>query len=101
MIVYNVTINVHEAVSDEWLNWMKETHLPQVMETGMFTSHAMYRLLTRQEDEEGITYCIQYFSHTIEDYEKYKSEYAAALQAETMKRFGGHFHAFRSLMELV
>lgn len=101
MIVYNVTINVHDDISDAWVKWMKEVHLPKVMATGMFTSHAIYKLLTRQEDEDGTTYCIQYFCHSMDDYEKYKKEFAPALQAETNEKFAGKFFAFRSIMELI
>jgi hypothetical protein len=101
MIAYNVTINVHDSIQENWVKWMKETHLPQVMATGMFTSHAMFKLLSRQEDEEGTTYVIQYFANSEADYERYKNEFAPALQAETQKLFAGKFHAFRTLMERV
>jgi hypothetical protein len=101
MIVYNVTINVHDEIKDEWVKWMKETHLPQVMETGLFENYSMYKLLTRQEDEEGTTYCLQYFCRSLEDYEKYQTGFAPALQAETSKKFAGKFFAFRSIMELI
>jgi hypothetical protein len=101
MIVYNVTINVHDEVANDWLKWMKEIHIPMVMATGIFTSHAIFKLLTRQEDEDGTTFCIQYFCHTLEEYEKYKSDFAPALQEETTKKFAGKFHAFRSIMESV
>jgi hypothetical protein len=38
MIVYNVTINLDHDIHDEWVKWMKEKHLHDVMATGMFTS---------------------------------------------------------------
>lgn len=101
MVAYNVTINVHDSVQEEWVKWMKKTHLPQVMATGMFTSYAMFKLLTRQDDEEGTTFVIQYFCNEISDYERYKTEFAPALQQETQKLFAGKFHAFRTLMERV
>jgi hypothetical protein len=36
MIVYNVTVKVNTEVHDEWFAWMKETHIPEVMKTGLF-----------------------------------------------------------------
>jgi len=80
---------------------MKEIHLPQVMDKGTFLNYAIYKLITRQEDEEGSTFCIQYQCNNLEDYEKYRKEYAPALQAETLKKFEGKFHAFRTVMEKV
>ena len=39
MIVYNETLIVEEAIYDEWLNYMKETHIPGIMATGYFNSY--------------------------------------------------------------
>jgi hypothetical protein len=33
MIVYNVTVNIDGAVEQEWLKWMKEVHIPEVLAT--------------------------------------------------------------------
>gem|GEM_PF-5619184 len=29
-ILYNVTINIDHNTSEEWLQWMKSTHIPDV-----------------------------------------------------------------------
>ena len=34
MYIYNVTTNIDESVHDEWLHWMKEIHIPDVLATG-------------------------------------------------------------------
>lgn len=101
MIIYNVTINVEDDVHAQWLSWMKQTHLPEVMHTGFFTAYKMAKLLTRQPDETGTTYVIQYTAKSMNDYESYQRDCAPALQAETRKLFDGKFVAFRSLMEVV
>lgn len=101
MIIYNVTLNIEDSAHDAWLKWMKETHIPDVMHTGLFVSHTFAKLLSRQEDETGTTYVIQYQAHTLADYERYQTEFAPALQAETRKLFDGKFVAFRTLMETV
>ncbi|MBI1223295.1 MAG: DUF4286 family protein [Bacteroidetes bacterium] len=99
MIVYNVTINVEDDVHDRWFKWMKEEHLPMVMATGKFDRYAMFRILDRQEDETGMTYAIQYFAESMDDYLDYQQNHAPALQAETRKHFDGKFVAFRTLLE--
>ncbi|MEO8589060.1 MAG: DUF4286 family protein, partial [Flavobacteriales bacterium] len=45
MILYNVTINIDLDVEREWLVWMKETHIPEVMATGLFLESRMFRVL--------------------------------------------------------
>ncbi|MBP7512029.1 MAG: DUF4286 family protein [Bacteroidia bacterium] len=99
MIIYNVTINVDDEIHDSWLNWMKSKHLNDVLETGMFSSYKMLKLLSKQSDEFGTTYAIQYYTPSMENYEKYQSDYAEKLQAEGKELFGGKFYAFRTLLE--
>jgi len=101
MIIYNVTINIEDDSHDAWIKWMKEIHIPDVMRTGMFADYSFSKLISRQDDETGTTYVIQYLAPTMEHYEKYAAEYAPALQQETHKMFGGKFVAFRTLMERV
>jgi hypothetical protein len=99
MIVYNVTVNVEDSIHQDWLNWMQQKHLSDVMNCGLFTSYRMLKLLSRQEDETGTTYAIQYTCKTMADYERYQSEFAPSLQADGMQKFGGKFIAFRTLLE--
>ncbi|MBK9478687.1 MAG: DUF4286 family protein [Bacteroidetes bacterium] len=99
MIIYNVTVNIELDVHDEWLNWMRNTHVPQVMATGYFTENKICRLLL--EEEQGLTYSFQYTCPSLEVYKKYQHECAPALQADVKKRYDGKFVAFRSLLEVL
>ena len=99
MIIYNVTISIDEQVHDEWLRWMTEEHIPEVMATGSFLEHRMCRVLA--EEEGGRTYAVQYACQDMAAYEHYRSHLAPALQAKTQERFNGRFHAFRTLLEVV
>jgi len=58
MYIYNVTVNIDNSAHDEWLQWMKETHIPEVMSTGMFLSNRILQVMV--EEESGTTYSIQY-----------------------------------------
>ncbi len=99
MIIYNVTLNVDNDVHTEWLEWMKHTHIPDVMATGMFLDSRICRVLA--EDEGGITYAVQYTCADMATYERYRDQHAPRLQAETQKRYGGKFAAFRTLLEVM
>lgn len=101
MIIYNVTLNVDDSIHEEWLLWMQQTHVPEVMATGLFQSSKMLRLLTRQTDETGETYAIQYHAKTIQDYFTYQEQYAPTLQQKTLDKYGNKLLAFRTLMEEV
>jgi hypothetical protein len=99
MILYNVTINVDDEFHDEWLLWMLNEHIPQVLATGMFHSHKMFKVLSRFPEETGTTYSIQYFLDNIERFETYKAEFAPALRQMTLDKFGERFTAFRTVLE--
>lgn len=101
MILYSVTCNVSDEAREAWLSWMLQEHIPMVMDTNMFSSYKIFRLLTRQPDEEGTTYSIQYMAPDMANYEFYRDFHAPALQQLTADKFGGHVVAFRSLLEEV
>jgi len=100
MILYNVTVNIDNAVADEWLKWMKEVHVPDVLRTGMFITNTIFRVLA-DEDSGGKTYSVQYTCESMEKYEQYREQFAPALQAEHTKKYNDRFVAFRTLLELV
>jgi hypothetical protein len=99
MIIYNVTIQVDKSVADEWLKWMKEIHMPEVLQTGMFFDARLCRLL-EQDETEAKTYTAQYFCDTLTEYNTYISDYAQGLREKGFSAFGNKFVAFRTVMEV-
>jgi len=99
MYIYNVTINVVEEAHDEWLQWMKEEHIPQMLDTGKFTKALMTRVLV-EEAMGGITYSVQYTTKDKATLEAYYNENATELRAAS-KRFKDKFVAFRTELEVV
>lgn len=101
MIIYNVTINLEEEIHTDWLTWMKNKHIPDVMNTGYFLESKIAKVLTTQEDETGHTYAIQYTCNSMNDLKEYQKKYAKKLQQEHTNRYKGKFVAFRTLLEIV
>ena len=99
MVVYNVTISIDVAVADNWLEWMKETHIPDVMATGCFRDSKICRV--QGEEEGGMTFAIMYTAHTAEDMDDYQTKHAPKLQLEHTERFKGKFASFRTLLSVV
>lgn len=100
MIIYNVTWKVDWSIHDQWVDWMRDYHIPQVLGTGCFVKNTFSRLLEVEEDD-GPTYSLQYFANTRADYDRYIQQYAPALREENIRKWGDRFIAFRSLMEVV
>ena len=99
MYIYNVTINVDDAVHGEWLTWM-ETHIIDVLNTGKFIS-AKFTQIMVEEEMGGKSYSVQYTAETKDDLESYYSENAEALRIKTSKKFGDKILAFRTELKLI
>ena len=44
MIIYNVTVNIEDDVHEDWITWMKTTHIPEVMSTGYFLENKIAKV---------------------------------------------------------
>ena len=100
MIIYNVTVNIHESAHDQWMTWMQEKHINEVLATGKFTSARMAKVLV-EEEMGGTTYSIQYTTDSMETLKKYYAEDAPKLREEGLQLFGDKMLAFRTELEIV
>ena len=100
MIIYNVTIKVNASIHYEWLSWLKQEHIPDIINTGCFTSANILRLL-ETDDIDGPTYAIQYFAESKALYNIYIEKYAGLMRQKSFDKWGNQFIAFRSLLEVV
>lgn len=100
MIIYNVTINIDDTVREQWLTWMTEKHIPEMLKTGKFTEAKMVKVLI-VEEMGGTTYSIQYFTESKAMLERYYKEDAPKMREEGMKLFGDKMLAFRTELELI
>ena len=97
MIIYNVTISIEEEIKQDWVRWMTEEHIPEVMATNLFTDYKFCRVISVPGEEN--TYSIQYFCANISSYNNYQDNHAAELQKKHTDKFQNQFVAFRTLLE--
>jgi hypothetical protein len=101
MIIYNVTIKIDNNVREEWLNWMRTVHIPEVLNTGYFQDHQIARVLG-QDESEATTYAVQYTCSDMKTLQEYSAKAAPALQRATLERYpNGQLVAFRTMLEIV
>lgn len=99
MIIYNVTINVQEDIHDDWVKWMKNEHIPEMLDTGKFQKALMTKVMV-QEPMGGITYSVQYTAENKKMLERYYEEDADDMRSKS-KAFEGKFVAFRTELEVI
>jgi hypothetical protein len=100
MIIYNVTINIDDSVHDQWLLWMTEKHIPEVLATGKFVKATLVKVLI-VEEMGGSTYSTQYFVENADKLAAYYEEDAPRMRAEGASLFGDKMLAFRTELEVL
>jgi len=99
MIIYRVEIALQPEIETEWLQWMREVHIPDVLRTGCFLECRTYKLVNAEATEP--VYVMQYLCRSLKDYERYRDNFAAGLQKEHAELFAGRFRGSRQLLEEV
>ena len=100
MIIYSVTVKIDLSKHDEWLMWMKNVHIDEVIATGKFEKYKFHRILA-EDESDGITYNVQYYAKTMADYFDYRDQFASKLQRKGKDHFKDNFVAFRTLLKEV
>jgi len=99
MIIYNVTVSVEESIKEDWLKWMQEVHIPEVMATGIFSKSQINRVIIQGDSDN--TYAIAYTCASMKDLHQYQMKFAPELQQKHVARYGDKAVAFRTLMEVI
>ena len=100
MIIYNVTINIHGSVHDQWMQWMQKKHIHDMLATGKFSSARMVKVLI-EEEMGGTTYSLQFTTDSKETLQLYYDEDSPKLREEGLQLFGDKMLAFRTELELI
>jgi hypothetical protein len=100
MLLYNVTVGIDKDVEAEWLEYMRDKHIPDVLNTGMFVNAKMYKVL-HDQDDGTISYSVQYFAESIDHFQQYLDVFAPVLIDEHRKKFNNKHVAFMTLLEEV
>jgi len=94
MIIYNVTCSVDKDIAEEWISWMKDKHIPGLLDAGLFESYRILKVLNH-EDGDSFSYAVQYYSESIEGIQKYH------LNDEIQQRYGDRVLIYATLLKEV
>lgn len=98
MILYSVSVTLPAHIGEEWLRWMLDKHIPDVMKTGMFTGFTIFKNLAHDVAGE-VEFCTQYTAESFKNYERYRTEFAPELQRHHTEKFGTVAKARRMVLE--
>jgi hypothetical protein len=100
MIIYNVTVGVDKSIEAEWLIWMRDSHIPKVMKTGMFVGQRVLKVLTH-DDPGSSSYAVQYTALSMEKLEEYLDRFAPTLRQEVQDKFGDRQMSYLTILEVL
>jgi hypothetical protein len=100
MYIYSVTVHIDKDAESDWLDFMQQKHIFDVLKTGSFTKACM-RKVVQHTDADKSVYNMEYYCTDKESYESYATKAASALQKDVADRFAGRFKAERMLLEEV
>lgn len=100
MIIYNVTTQVDHSIGEEWLKWMQNEHIPEMVASSCFT-HAVILKMIEVDDSEGLTYAVQYHAESKAKYNRYIREFSDEMRKKSLEKWGNKVIAFRSVLQRV
>ncbi len=100
MIIYNVTIHIEKSSEKDFIAWMENEHIPEVLETKNFFK-AVFLKVCENDNETGSTYSCQYFAQNRNNLELYYQENATQLRQKGKEKFGEKMIAFRTELEVL
>jgi hypothetical protein len=99
VIIYSVEITIDREIETEWLQWMRQVHVPDVLRTGCFISCQIYQVLETEGNEP--VYLLQYRCKSLETFHRYRDQFAPAMQKEHSERYAGRFRGSRRILDEV
>jgi hypothetical protein len=99
MLLFNVTIIVEEPSANDFITWMKEDHIPALMEKECFVSHRLFKIL--DSPNEGITYSVQFIADSEADFNTFREKFEHEFTAHIYTRYPEKLVVFSTLMEFI
>lgn len=99
MIIYNVTVNLHDSIHEDWLNWNKEIYIPQMLQKGGFDKARMVKVIA--EHDSGNTYSLQFEAKDEHSLNQFKQNHASEFDALALSKFGELMLTFKTELEFI
>ena len=101
MIIYNVTLSIHPEIEQEVLLWLKEIHIPEVMQTNLFLENHIFKIIEDPTERTHNSYDVQYKLDSWSKFEEYNEKHASGLREKTKEKFGENVLSFRTFLEKI
>ena len=97
MIIYSITFAIDDSIQAEWLEYMKEYYLKDIMEIGLFNDYRFSK--THPTAEVDTAYNIQLRCDSITHIEIFEKQHAPHFDGKMMEKYRGKFGSFKLTLE--
>jgi len=79
---------------------VKEIYIPRMLDTKLFYDYRLCELL-EQDESEGKTFGVQYFTDNCKGYDKYVQYHSTGFYNMAIEKWGDQFIEFCTIMQIV
>jgi hypothetical protein len=100
MLIFNTTFLVSDKAQGPWLKWVREQHIPFMLESEMFSKPQIAKVLSI-EDQDGTSYSVQFQVLDMLTLENWHIQYAKVFERNFAEKFGTEVIFFATVLEVV
>ncbi|MDD4971778.1 MAG: DUF4286 family protein [Paludibacter sp.] len=100
MLIFNTTYLVSDKVHGIWLKWVREQHIPFMLESTYFTQPQVARVITSAE-QDGTSFSVQFHVLDMHTLKLWNKEYSQLFQEKCSQQFGTEVIFFTTVLEVV
>lgn len=100
MLIFNTTFLVSDKTHGIWIKWVREQHIPFMLESGMLSNPQVAKVIST-EDQEGTSYSVQFHVEDMKTLEDWHIQYAKTFEKQFAEKFGTEGMFFASVLEII
>ena len=100
MFIFNTTYLVSDKVHDTWLKWVREQHIPFMLESSYFSRPQVARVIT-SDKQEGTSFSVQFHVQDMQTLKLWNQKYSLLFQEKCSQEFGTEVIFFTTVLELI
>lgn len=100
MLIFNITFLVSDEVHNSWLQWVREEHIPFMLDSTYFTQPQVARIIT-SDKEDGTSFSVQFHVNDMRTLKQWNQQYSEVFQQNCSQNFGSEVLFFTTVLEMV
>jgi hypothetical protein len=100
MLIFNTTYLVSDKAHGPWLKWIREQHIPFMLDSTYFSFPQVARVITSAE-QEGTSFSVQFRVNDMRTLKQWNQEFSAIFKENCAREFSSEVVFFTTVMELV